>query len=780
MNRKLLRRKLLLLLFLTSFLFTKAQNFSISGKVTDESGKPLDGATVLEKGTKNSALTNQDGMFTLKVSSGKAKLLISFVGHELQEIAVDNKTTLSVSLKNANENLSDVVVIGYATVKKKDVTGAVAGINQADIKSRPVSTALEAMQGKVAGVDITSNTRPGVLGEITIRGVRSIAASSAPLFVVDGIPITTGSIDNINPYDIEAIDVLKDASATAIYGSRGANGVIIVTTKSGKNGKTVLSVNSAETFETLHDGNVGMNSAQYIDFRRWAYYYSAPGTYPRGDQPTIANDKFIFLASADPSAWANINKGWASGTWDGSKVATTDWKGMVTQTGITSTHTLSVSGGSDKVKAYGSFGYLNVKGTSIGQSYTRYNGKSSVDIAATKWFSMGSNINISYSVQQYGQSTAGSSAVSAASSIYESARALFPYAVPYDSAGNRIQYPGGDAAFKTIVNEVTYTKDERTNLRAFGSFYGQIDLGAIVPVLKGLKYRLNFGPDFSLYRDGVFVDGNSVIGAGINRASLAKGQAFSYTLDHLLYYDKTINEHSFGLTLLESYTKFNADSSNIAALGVPFSSQLWNALSKANISPSNLTDYNSNLLQYQLLSHMARINYSYADKYLLTASVRQDGSSVLAPGHKYATFPSVALAWRMTRERFLANATWLNDLKLRMGVGVTGNSAVAAYSTQGPLGPLFYPFISTSTAGSLPSLTLANQALAWERTTQYNVGVDFTLFNRRVSGVLDVYTSKTPNLLLQAYILPITGYTNTYANIGATANNGFDFSLTTL
>ncbi len=780
MKKKFLRENCILLFFLISSFSIKAQSFPVSGKVVDDSSKALEGATVLEKGTKNSTLTSLGGTFQINVSSGKAKLLISFVGHEPLEIAVDNKKQLSVLLKSVNENLSDVVVIGYATVKKKDVTGAVSGINQQDIKSRPVTTALEAMQGKVAGVDITSSERPGTLGDITIRGVRSLTASNSPLFVVDGIALSTGTIDNINPNDIESIDILKDASATAIYGSRGANGVVIITTKTGKNGKTVLSLNSSVTVQKLHDGNVGMNAGQYIDFRRWAYYYSNPASFPRGDQPTIANDKFIFLASADPSAWANIAKGWASGTWDGSRVATTDWKGLVTQTGITNDQTLSVSGGSDKIKAYGSFGYLNNKGTSIGQAFTRYTGKSSIDIAATKWFSMGSNISVSYNVQEYGQSAAGSSAVSATASIYESARALFPYAVPFDSAGNRIIYPGGDAAYKTIVNEVKYTKDERTNLRAFGSFYTQVDLGAIVPVLKGLKYRMNFGPDFSLYRDGIFVDGQSVIGAGINRASLAKGQTFSYTLDNLVYYDKTIKKHNFGVTLLQSFTKFSADSSSIAALGVPFSSQLWNALTQSNISPTNLTGYSSNLTQYQLLSYMARLNYGFADKYLLTVSVRQDGSSVLGTGHKNTVFPSAAVAWRMNRENFLEKVTWLNDLKLRLGVGVTGNSAIAPYSTQGALTSLFYPFINTTTPGSLPSGTLANQALAWEKTTQYNVGVDFSILNRRINGAIDVYTSKTPNLLLQRSIPTVTGYNNIYANIGATANKGFDFSLNTV
>ena len=262
MNKHLLRKELILLLFLVSFFSSNAQNFSVSGKVTDENGTPLDGATVLEKGTKKSTLTKQGGIFQLNVSSGKAKLVISFVGHEQQEIAVDNTANLSVSLKNSNDALSDIVVIGYATVKRKDVTGAVAGINQQDIKSRPVTTALEAMQGKIAGVDITSNTRPGVLGDITIRGVRSLTASNTPLFVVDNIPLSTGTIDNIDPNDIESIDVLKDASATAIYGSRGANGVVIVTTRTGKNGKLVLSLNSSATFEKLHDGDIMMNSAQ--------------------------------------------------------------------------------------------------------------------------------------------------------------------------------------------------------------------------------------------------------------------------------------------------------------------------------------------------------------------------------------------------------------------------------------------------------------------------------------------------------------------------------------
>jgi TonB-dependent SusC/RagA subfamily outer membrane receptor len=254
--------------------------------------------------------------------------------------------------------MDNVVVIGYGTAKKRDVTGAVASINQKDIRSRPVANALQAMQGKVAGVDITSNERPGQVGSINIRGVRSLTASNSPLFVVDGIPLSSGGIDYLNPNDIETIDVLKDASATAIFGSRGANGVVIVTTKQGKAGRLQLGFNSSVTIETLEDRAPAMSAAQAIEFRRWAYYYSNPAVYPRGDNPNINSDKTIFAASQDPDAWANISKGWASGKWDGSLVTTTDWKGLVSQTGLTQDHTISVSGGTNKIKAYASFGYL--------------------------------------------------------------------------------------------------------------------------------------------------------------------------------------------------------------------------------------------------------------------------------------------------------------------------------------------------------------------------------------------------------------------------------------
>lgn len=786
MKKQTKRRGLFLLLFLLStVLSTVAQNVSVSGKVTDEAGKALEGATVEEKGTKNKAMTDKAGVFKLNVTSADATLIVSFVGHEQMEMPLNNQKEVSVSLKTTSENLTDVVVIGYATVKKKDVTGSVAGINQKDIRSRPVDNALQAMQGKVAGVDITSNERPGTVGSINIRGVRSLTASNTPLFVVDGIPLTTGGIDFLNPNDIESIDVLKDASATAIFGSRGANGVVIVTTKQAKSGKTQVNLYSSMTFETVRDWAPIMSASEYIDFRRWAVYYSNPATRPRGDNPNITNDRDIFLATSDPTAWKNIARGWASGKWDGTQVENTDWTGLVTQTGITSDNTISVSGGSAKVKAYASFGYLQNKGTSIGQKFNRYSGKTSVDIQATDYFSMGLNMNLTYSVQEFGQSNTiiGSFVGTPANSIYNSARGLFKWAQPYDSAGNRIIYPGGDVAIKTVVDEWKYSQDQRTNIRAFGSLYAQMDFGKISSALKGLKYRFNFGPDFSNFRNGIYIDGQSAASSGINGASLQTGKTFSWTLDNLLYYDKEIGDHSFGLTLLQSATKFVADPVNtVRGTGIPFASQKWNALNSATLPAANLTiAQNSDLIKRQLVSYMARLNYGFKDKYLLTVSVRSDGASQLFDdGSKFSMFPSAALAWRINKESFMQDVKWINDLKLRIGGGVTGNSAIDAYATKGRTVPNFYPVGSSLQPASLPVTVLANLALDWEKTTQYNIGLDFSILNRRISGVIDVYTSKTKDLLMAREIPSVTGYLTTFQNIGKTENKGVDININTI
>ena len=788
-----MKNKFYLLLIMTVYTLmctsVYAQEKMVTGTVTDALNLPVPGVNVIVKGTTKGVTTDMDGKYSLSAAAGET-LVFTYIGFKTKEQKIGNTNSYNVALESENATLDEVVVVGYGTKKKKDLTGSIVSVGAEEIASRPVVNAVQAMQGKAAGVDISSNERPGTVGNITIRGARSISASNSPLYVVDGIPLNSrlvtdsstgrisvdpnsGGIDFLNPNDIETIDVLKDASATAIYGSRGANGVIIVTTKKGKNGKFTLNYDTSIVTETIHENAPMMTSAEYIDFRRWGRHYSNPAAFPKGDAPTIANDKTIFLSSADPSAWANIEKGWAGGTWDGSKVATTDWTKFVTRTGITQQHNLSVSGGTDKMKAYGSFGYLDNTGTLKGQSYKRYSGTASVDITPTKWFSMGANLNTSYGINEYGQSNVGRTAVTSSGGIYQTARTNLPYAVPYDANGNRIDNPGGDTTIRTPVDEDKYSQDQRISLRAFGSFYAQFDLGALSSSLDGLKYRVNFGPDITSYRDGVFLNGKSAVRSGTSFASLSKEQSISYTFDNLIYYNKTIGEHNFGVTLLASQTQYHNEGSAMSANDIKNVENKWNALTPANVT---LAGYSSGLTETSLLSYMGRVNYGYSDKYLLTASVRQDYASQLAPGNKSSIFPSASVAWRLDRENFMKNVTWIDQLKLRAGYGETGNAAVPAYATQPPLVGIVYP----TGSGVVNNTSLGNLDLGWEQTSQFNYGVDFSMFNSRVSGALEYYTSQTTDLLLRRSVPTVIGVRDTYQNVGETAGNGVELTLNTV
>lgn len=790
----------LFMLVLSSFMYVaNAQQKTVSGLVTDPSGEPIIGASVVVKGTTNGTITDFDGKFSLTNVPDKGIILITYIGYKAQEILVTGKTNLKVTMAEDTETLDEVVVVGYGTQKKSDVTGAMVSVGAEELKSRPTANVFEAMQGKAAGVDIRTSDRPGEMGDVFIRGIRSLKASSSPLYVVDGVPLNGtvgqtpeeslngvsprgGALESLNPSDIESVEVLKDASATAIYGSRGANGVVLITTKKGKEGRFTVSYSGSLSVDKIEDRTTWMSAGEYIEWRRWAYYYRDPNSYPRGDKPSMENDKAIFNGDNDIYAWNNIMKGWAGGTWDGSKVSTTDWADYVTQTGITTEHTVSGSGGSERNHSYVSFGWLNNKGTIKGQDYNRYTAKVSNDLKLTDWLSLGATINATYSIQNYGMSNDGGT-TSGPSSAYAAAMRNLPYAMPFDDEGNRIEYPGADSKIKTVVDEWKYSTDERKTFRALGSFYAQFNLGKIWKPLEGLSYKLNFGPDFRYYRRGMFNDAESTNREGVNYASLTKSTDFSWTLDNLIYYNKTIGKHDFGLTLLQTATKYEYESNFMSAEGIPLSGSLWNALNTTNISA--LKSWDSSLTEKQLLSYMARINYTYNGRYMLTASIRRDGASQLADGHKWATFPSVALGWRIHQEEFMKDIPWISQLKLRVGYGVTGNSAIAAYQTKGAIVSLFYPFGSSATPGYVGyesllgngKVAMANQSLGWEKTKQWNFGVDFSFLNGRVSGIFDIYTSGTSDLLMQQSIPSLTGYTTSYNNIGETKNFGYDLTL---
>ena len=746
------------------------------------------------KGTTNGTITDFDGKFTLSNVPNDGTIEISFVGYKTQTISVAGKTNLQVVLEEDTEVLDEVVVVGYGVQKKSDVTGAMASVGSKEIESRPVTNAMQALQGRAAGVDITSNERPGELGKVQIRGMRSMIKNSSgeytgnePLYVVDGVPLMSSSaIETINPRDIESIDILKDASATAIYGSRGANGVILVTTKKGKEGRFTLNYSGTVNIESVDSKSRMMNASEYITWRRWAAYNAGLSTVP-GDQPTQANDATIFNG-VDPTTYDNIMNGWAGGTWDPSRVTSTDWTDYVTQTGITHEHTISASGGNEKMSAYASFGYLNQEGTFKGQSYERYTGSINVDLTPTKWFKMGASINATWSDQQYGVSTLGAGSSSMPSYIYGWAERLYAYSLPYDEDGNLIDRPGNDDNVYNVIGEWDKSQQQRQTFRALGSFYATLDFGEIWAPLEGLNFRLNFGPDFRNWREGVFIDSESVTRqGGLNFARLKNQHDISWTLDQQINYNRIFGKHSIGATLLHTASSWKVENSEMSAYGIPQAKWTWNAFGTVDVTnPAYSAGMSSGITERQLESYMIRLNYGFNDRYLVTVSGRWDGASQLAAGNKWAFFPSAALAWRINQEDFLKDVSWLDNLKLRVGFGTTGNAAVAPYGTLGNLQSNYLPFNGMDNqifyTTNEPNYTkdqvgMPNKDLGWEKTTQYNVGLDFSVLAGRISGSVDVYTSRTKDLLLSMRVPTLTGYPNTTANIGKTSNRGVDITL---
>ena len=735
-------------------------------------------------------ITDINGKYTIQNVPENAKLEFSYVGFRSQTVSVAGKRQIDVTLQEDRQLLDEVVVVGYGVQRKSDVTGALTRVGEKELNAKPVSNAFEALQGKAAGVDITSGERPGELGSILIRGRRSINASSEPLYVVDGVPLQSGGIDALNPRDIESIDILKDASSTAIYGSRGANGVVLITTKRGQEGKTQVSYAGSMTFEKIVDKSPAFSASDYITWRRWAYYNSNPDLYTPGDQPTYDQDQSFF--GGDQWALANINKGWANGTWDGSKVTDTDWTEYVTQTGLTHEHTLSVRGGTKDLKGVVSFGYLNNKGTQRGQGYERYNFSASADVQGTPWFKAGGSINASYGEQKYGYGRGmGQASNSGPVDLYSAAKAILRYAVPYDDEGNLLLTPGGSTANTyTVIDEWKKMDDSRETFRALGSFYAQIDFGKIWKPLSGIQYKMQFGPDLRYYRLGRFVDSSSAILAGSNNRAVRNDRRdFSWTLDNMLLYNKVFGQHNVGVTLLQSASAYNRETSNMSEMAVPIPSFKWNNMGAVDITSSTYgASMGTGLRESKLASYMARVNYSFMDRYLLTASARWDGSSVLAEGNKWSFFPSMALGWRMEQEEWLKDVAWLEQLKVRFGVGVTGNSGVDPYGTLGVISAYWMPFstgnseiyVTNEPYYSESSNKMPNKNLGWEKTTQWNFGIDFSFLKGRIGGTLDMYTSRTNDLLLNMSLPSLSGYPAMLANVGKTKNNGVELTLNTI
>lgn len=688
------------LILLTSSVSMFAQTRTITGNIVDNSGIPIIGATILVAGTTNGTTTDLDGDFTLGNVSSNDVLQISYIGYVTQTITLGNQTNMQIILSEDTQALDELIVIGYGVQRKSDLTGALSRVTEEQIKERPVQNALQALQGKVTGVDISSNNRPGELASIRIRGNRSINASNEPLYVVDGIPLASGSMTDINPNDISSIEVLKDASATAIYGSRGANGVVLVQTKKGVEGRVTVGYDGSVSFNRIDPFTDYMNSGQLLDWQRSPYING--GTYggAYGTAPDMERDMVLFMGSQNymrrilgtayqldangnqvlrPSTADERAMGYADQVpiYNADNLFDQNWPDLVTRTGITNNHQISLSSGSERSKLYMSVSYLNQESPMVDQDYERFTANINGSVNPVKWLNVGASLNANYSIQNYGMMN--NTGNSTAKDSYGQAQAIMPYAPAYDEDGNLMNPgsgfgPSGDNVLLNIKNGI----NENRAYSVMSSNFAEID------VTSWLKYRMNLGAQFRHNRDGSFYDKDytnpigskppaSVPMTGYNR----NASSFSWVMENLLFINKNWNnKHALNVTLLQSAQETRNENLWVRSQDLLYSSALWYSLSSNGVGRPH--GYGSGYSNYALASYMGRVNYSLMDKYLLTATGRWDGSSVLAPGNKWDFFPSLAAAWKMEQEPFIQEIDWIDQLKMRYGWGVTGNSAVGA------------------------------------------------------------------------------------------------------
>lgn len=701
------------------------QTRQATGHVTDSQG-PLIGATVMEKGTNNGTVTDFDGNFTLNVKPG-ATLVISYVGYESQEVkAGDN---VRVNLKEDGHVVNEVVVIGYGTQRREAVTGSVANIGGEKLNQIAASNAAEALQGRVAGVLMTqTSSKPGAEMQIRIRGQRSLSASNDPLIVLDGIPFM-GQLSDINPADIKSMDILKDASATAIYGSRGANGVIIITTVKGAQGTPAkVTYNGYVSFKKPFKKYPMMDGPTYSRFRQYAGLY----------KNSLDEDD-------------NIN---------------TDWQDLYYKTGVGYSHDVSVAGGTNGGSYSFGAGYYHDESVVPTEGYNRISIRGNFDQKVGEWFRFGLSTNNSY------RKTEG------VNNMYAVLSAT-PISSPYDKDGNLKRYNTLPADDQVVVTRETVERDkdvwlsENTGFGSYNTLFAELKC----PWIEGLTYRVNVGLNIRTSKQGGFTGTgiNNKDANAVNSGSVYENQTRNWAVENLLTYDRVFAEkHNLNVVAMYSAEQTRYEQSGASAQEIPADYFQYYALDKAT-GQSNLTGYGYN--QSGLMSWMGRVMYSYDNKYMISAAFRADASSRLAPGHKWHTYPAVSAGWNIAREEFMESTkNWLDNLKLRVGYGETSNQAINPYSTLGGLGIRNYNFGSTYKAGYYVN-SLPNTELGWEFSKTWNFGLDFSFFNGRLSGSFEYYIQKTNDILLNVKLPDTSGVSSYTGNIGKTENKGWEFSL---
>ncbi len=789
----------LLVLFMTAQL-TFAQNVTVKGNVKDIQGNPLPGVTVSVQGTKQGTITDINGNYTISAPA-KSVLGFSFIGMESQKVPVGTKNVINVKLSESSVALGEVVSIGYARVKKSDVTGALTQVTEKTIRERPVQNAINAIQGKAAGVDIVSNQRPGTVSSITIRGSRSIIGSNSPLYVVDGI-VLMGDMNDVDPNDIASMEILKDASSTAIYGSRGANGVILITTKSGKKGKVNIDYSGTITLDHINSLTDWASAGEMLDRYRLAninggtytdgstsYSYPNPGAdikkFGNSDPATMAAIRAAYQWN-DPGTYASPvmrattaaeqAAGWPAQVpvYNSANIPTTDWIGLLNKNGVTQSHQINLSTATETSKLYVSFGYFNNDGTQKNQGYTRYSTRINGEISPIKWLTVGASINATYSEQQYGNIFRTGSATGA-NDYYGISLSQYLMAKPYDDNGNMNLYPGNNKSaplYNPLID--LQNTDDLTKVANI-----QANVFTDVKFTPWLRYHLNFGTNYRNNNTGTWQGSGSTTRlkndvATSAAAAYSSNNHFGYLIENLLYFNKKFGVHDLGLTLMQSAEDHKYVGTSTSASGIFYDACKWyNLAANSNGKPDS---YGTSFSENQMLSYMARANYTLLDKYLFTASIRYDGSSMLASGHKTVPFPSAAVAWKLQEEPWMKKLGWVDECKLRFGMGTSGNSGVGAYASAGPLAQYAYTWNTTAAYGMLP-YNKPNKELGWERTTQYNLGVDFEILKRRITGTIEGYLSNTKDVLMNRSIPVITGYATQTDNVGQIRNKGLEITL---
>ena len=710
-----------------------AQSKNVTGTVSDSAnGNPIAGASVLVKGKNTNTTTDAQGLFSIALSAGDL-LEISYVGYQAAEINPGTNTNLHVRLVAVNRQLDEVVVVGYGSQKRSDVTGAVASVPKNRFTQLPVTNIMQAIEGTVAGVNVsTPSAVPGRTANIQVRGLNSIGANNSPLIVVDGIPLSQdASTNDINANDVASMEILKDASAVAIYGVRGSNGVILITTRRGVNGKPVIRYNVYTGVEniikTLNPGSPERYLQKWKDFKL----------------QNNLNDTSIL-----PNLFERNNY-YGGGA--------TDWMDVATQTGTLQDHNLSISGGTKDAKYYISGEYLKQKGAALGYQYQRINLRSNLDVNITDYLTAGTSFFFNNNNSDGGRSN------------FYLATNMSPYAQNMNATGGYQVYPMFPELLYThpLLGLTTERIDRNRNLT--GNAYAEVKPGFI----KGLKYRLNASYSLVNANSGDYSgrSNNNLLGT----ANIGSSESKYWIIENILTYNKDWRAHHFDFTGLYSSQEKTYFSSNAAATGfINDQLSLYNLGAGATQTSGSFYDKKNNL------SQMGRINYSYDSRYLLTVTARRDGSSVFgANTTKYGVFPSVAMGWNVQKEKFMSAVQFVNSLKLRGSYGKTGNEAITINGTATTAGTNRFPFNGVSTIGVLAS-NLGNANLHWEETKGLNVGVDFSLFNNRISGSVDAYRTATDAILLTRNLPIITGYSSILDNLGKTKNTGIELSINTV